>query len=169
MDRSQKEELVSSLRAKLQEASTIIVTRQVGLTVSEATELRRRMHAANSEFKVLKNTLSRIAVTGTDIEIIKEMLEGPTALAFSKDPINAAKVAAKFAKENPKFSIIGGCLNGKVLDETAVKSLASLPSLDELRSKIIAVINAPATKLAVLAKEPATRVARVLAARGRGE
>lgn len=165
MNRSQKEELVSQVREKLEQASSIIVTRQVGLTVAEVSDLRRIMRNSNAEFKVLKNTLAQIAVKGTPFEGITPMLQGPTALAYSTDPINAAKVATKFASTNNKLTIVGGYLDGQVLTESAVKALASLPSLDELRSKIIGLISAPATKLAILMKEPASRVARVLSAR----
>jgi len=165
MDRSQKEELVSQMRDTLQQAASVIVARQVGLTVAEATQLRRDMRGAGAEFKVLKNTLAQIAVKGTTLEGINPYLEGPTALGYSQDPIAAAKVLSKFAEKNDKLSIVGGFLDGQVLDAKAVKALANLPSLDELRAKILGVISAPATKLAVLSKEPARRVAYILAAR----
>jgi large subunit ribosomal protein L10 len=169
MNRSEKEELVSQVRSKLQSASSIIITRQTGLTVAEVTDLRRKMKEAGAEFKVLKNTLTRLAVKDTALEGITDMLEGPTAIAFSSDPVSAAKITSKFANSNDKLSIVGGYLDGRVLDAKAVDVLAKLPSLDELRSKIIAVIQTPATRLAVLAKEPAACVTRVIAARGRGE
>ncbi len=166
MDRTQKEQLVGDMRDSLQQASVVIVTHQTGLTVAQATMLRREMREAGAEFKVLKNTLARIAVKDTALEGITSMLVGPTALAYSTDPIAAAKVVAKFANSNDKLKIVGGFLNGQTLTEAGVKSLATLPSLDELRSKIIAVINTPATRLAILSKEPAARIARVLAAKG---
>lgn len=170
MNRSEKEELVSQVREKLVNAVSVVVTRQSGLTVSEVSELRRQMREAGVEFKVLKNTLARIAVQGTQLEGLGGMLEGPTALAISReDPVSAAKVAAKFANSNNKLQLVGGYLDGQILNEKAVDALAKLPSLDELRSKIIAVINTPATRLAILAKEPASLLARVTAARGRGE
>lgn len=170
MNRSEKEELVSQIRDKLVNAKCVVVTRQTGLTVSEVSELRRQMREAGVEYKVLKNTLARIAVQGTSLEGLSSMLEGPTALAISKDdPVGAAKVAAKYANSNNKLQLIGGYLDGQILNEKAVDALAKLPSLDELRSKIIAVINTPATRLAILAKEPASLLARVTAARGRGE
>lgn len=165
MDRSQKEELVSQMRDTLQKANSVIVAHQTGLTVAEATRLRRDMRGAGAEFKVLKNTLAQIAVKGTKLEGMSDYLQGPTALGYSQDPVAAAKVLSKFADSNDKLSIVGGFLDGQVLDATAVKALANLPSLNELRSKIIAVISAPATKLAILAKEPARRVAYVIAAR----
>lgn len=169
MNRSQKEEQVLRMREVISVASTVIVTHQVGLTVSEVTALRRQMRQAGAEFKVMKNSLAQLVVKGTQMEGITSYLSGPTALAFSSDPVAAAKVISKFSTGNEKLKIVAGYLDGRILSHSDVKALASLPSLDELRSKMIAVISAPATKLAILAKEPATRVARVLAARGRGE
>lgn len=165
MDRSQKEELVSQMRTTLQQATSVIVARQTGLTVAEVTQLRRDMRGAGAEFKVLKNTLAQIAIKGTNLEGINPYLQGPTALGYSQDPIAAAKVLSKFAEKNDKLSILGGYLDGQVLDTKAVKDLANLPSLDELRSKLIAVISAPATKMARLAKEPARRVAYLMGTR----
>ncbi len=167
MNRSEKEQLVSQVREKLMNAKCVVVTHQTGLTVSEVSDLRRQMRGAGTEFKVLKNTLAKIAVQGTHLEGISSLLEGPTALAFSaEDAIAPAKVAAKFANKNDRLKLVGGYLDGQVLDANGVDALAKLPSLDELRSKILAVLNTPATRIALLAKEPATRVARVLNARG---
>lgn len=165
MDRSQKKELVSSMREALQEAKVIVVTQQNGLTVSESTDLRRQMRDSQAQYKVLKNTLAQIAVKDTPLEGMSHLFKGPMAIAFSHDPIGAAKAAAKFADKNDKLIIVGGYMDGQVLSSAAVKALATLPSLDELRSKLIAVISAPATKLAILSKEPAARVARVIAAK----
>jgi len=165
MDRMQKEALVADMRNKLESSSLVVVARQSGLTVEEVTGLRRNMRAANAEFKVLKNTLAQIAVQGTKLEGLKEMLVGPTALAYSVDSIAAAKALVEFANKNDKVEVVGACLDGKVLQKAEVKALAALPSLDELRSKLIAIINAPATKLATLLQEPASRVARVIAAK----
>ena len=166
MDRSQKQELVAQMQDRLQDASAIIVTRQTGLSVSEATELRRSIREAGAEFKVLKNTLAKLALKGTKFEALKDLMSGPTGIAFSQDPIGAAKASVKFADDNDKFEVVGGMLDQKILEVGDVKALAKLPSLDELRGKIIGVISAPATKLAVLAKEPAGGLARVLNARG---
>ncbi|MCE2715862.1 MAG: 50S ribosomal protein L10 [Pseudomonadota bacterium] len=165
MDRMQKEALVADMRNKLESSSLVVVARQSGLTVEEVTGLRRNMRAANAEFKVLKNTLAQIAVQGTKLEGLKEMLVGPTALAYSVDSIAAAKALVEFANKNDKVEVVGACLDGKVLQKAEVKALATLPSLDELRSKLIAIINAPATKLATLLQEPASRVARVITAK----
>ena len=136
------------------------------MTVAEATQLRRDMREAGAEFKVLKNSLAQIAVKGTNLEGISPYFQGPAALGYSQDPVAAARVLSKFADKNDKLLIVGGYLDGQVLDAKAVKALASLPSLNELRSNIIAVMSAPATQLAILAKEPARRVAYLLAARG---
>ncbi|AIK96776.1 50S ribosomal protein L10 [Candidatus Odyssella acanthamoebae] len=170
MNRSEKEQLVSQMREKLVNAKCVVVAHQTGLTVSEVSALRRDMRGAGTEFKVLKNTLAKIAVQGTPLEGLSTILEGPTALAFScQDAIAPAKVAAKFASKNDRLKLVGGYLDGQILDAKGVDALAKLPSLDELRSKILAVINTPATRIALLAKEPATRVARVLNAYGSGQ
>jgi len=165
MDRTEKEQHALEMRDLLEAASLVIVTHQSGMTVAQATSLRRDMCSAGAVFKVVKNTVARIAVKGTRVDGITSMLVGPTVLAYSTDPIAAAKVVAKFSSSNDQLKIIGGVLNGQMLDSTAIKALATLPSLDELRAKIIGVICAPATKLAVLSKEPAARIARVLAAK----
>ncbi len=165
MDRMQKEALVASIRSKLESSSLVVVARQSGLTVEEVTGLRRNMRAANAEFKVLKNTLAQIAVKGTKLEGLTEMLVGPTTLAYSVDSIAAAKTLVEFANKNDKIEVVGACLDGKVLKKAEVKALATLPSLDELRGKLIAIISAPATKLATLLQEPAARVARVISAK----
>lgn len=169
MDRSKKEELVSQVRESLLGASSVIVTHQTGLSVSQVTGLRRQMREAGAEFKVVKNTLAQLAVKDTALEGLTGHLKGPTVLAFSKDPVSAAKVISKYSSTNDRLSIVAGYLDGQILDVNGVKALANLPSLDELRAKLVSVIVAPATKLAILAKEPASRVARVIAARGRGE
>lgn len=168
MDRMQKEALVADMRGRLETATVVVVASQVGLTVEEVTKLRRDMRAANAEFKVLKNTLAQIAVKGTKLEGLTDMLKGPTTLAYSADPVAAAKALVDFANKNDKIQVVGGSLDGKILKAADVKALAALPSLDALRSKIIAVISAPATKLATLLQEPASRVARVISAKSNG-
>ena len=165
MDRMQKEALVADMRQRLESSTLVVVARQSGLTVDEVTGLRRDMRAVNAEFKVLKNTLAQIAVKGTKLDGLTEMLTGPTTLAYSVDPIAAAKALVTFANKNDKIKVVGACLDGKVLNEAEVKALATLPSLNELRGMLVAVISAPATKLAILLKEPAARVARVLSAK----
>ncbi len=165
MDRMQKEALVADMRQRLESSTLVVVARQSGLTVDEVTRLRRDMRAVNAEFKVLKNTLAQIAVKGTKLDGLTEMLTGPTTLAYSADPIAAAKALVTFANKNDKIKVVGACLDGKVLNEAEVKALATLPSLNELRGMLVAMISAPATKLAILLREPAARVARVLHAK----
>lgn len=165
MDRAQKEQLVSEMRTRLQEAGLVVVTRQVGLTVDEVSDLRGKVREAQAEYKVMKNTLAQIAVKDTSLEGVSSMFNGPTAVAFSKDPIAAAKAVVQFASKNEKLTIVGGYMDGQVLSAANVKTLASLPSLDELRAKLIGVLVAPATKIATILQEPASRIARVIAAK----
>lgn len=167
MDRSEKEQLVSSLRNDLLEAELVIVTQQVGLTVSEVSDLRGRVRQAGAQYKVAKNTLARLAVAGTESEEITTLLSGPTALAYSKDPVAAAKVTIKFAKDNEKFKVVGGVLNGKLLGQNELESLSKLPSLDELRAKIVGVLSTPATRIAGVMQAPAGQLARVFSAYGK--
>ncbi|WP_164155366.1 50S ribosomal protein L10 [Sandarakinorhabdus rubra] len=166
MDRAQKAEAVSSLAKTLTETSVVVVARNHGLTVAQATELRNKMRAAGASFKVTKNRLARIALEGTPYQPIGDMLTGPVGLATSTDPVAAAKIVVEFAKGNDKFEIVGGAMGGTVLDVNGVKALAELPSLDELRAKLVGLINAPATKLAQLSTAPAAKLARVFAAYG---
>lgn len=165
MDRSQKEACVSTMREELQQAHLVIVARQSGLTVGEVSELRRQMRSSTAHFRVMKNTLARRAVEGTSLEGLTPFLNGPTALAYSVDPIGAAKVLVPFAKSNDKIQIAGGVLDGQVLDKSALQALADLPSLDVLRAQLLGVLTAPATKIARILQEPGSRVARVAAAR----
>ncbi len=167
VDRSEKEQLVSSLRQGLEESSLVIVAHQTGLTVAEVSALRRQMREAGAKFKVAKNTLVRLAVAGTYNEGIHSLLSGPTALAYSKDPVAAAKVTIKFANSNEKFKVIGGILNGKVLSHSDIETLSKLPSLDELRAKIVGIISTPATRVAGILQAPAGQLARVFSAYGK--
>ena len=166
MDRAQKEELVAKLNAVFSETSVVVVTRNLGLTVAQVNDLRGKMRDAGASYKVAKNRLARIALEGTDYGSISDLLVGPTALATSTDPVAAAKAAVAFAKTTDKFEIVGGAMGTTVLDVNGVKALAELPSLDELRAKIIGLVNAPATKLAQLANAPAAKLARVFGAYG---
>ena len=169
MDRAQKEELVAKLNAVFSETSVVVVTRNLGLTVAQVNDLRGRMRDAGASYKVAKNRLARIALEGTDYGTIGDMLVGPTALATSTDPVAAAKAAVDFAKTTDKFEIVGGAMGTTVLDVNGVKALAELPSLDELRGRIVGLISAPATKLAQLANAPAAQLARVFGAYGAKE
>jgi large subunit ribosomal protein L10 len=164
MDRAEKEQLVAKLNAVFSETSVVVVTRNLGLTVSQVNDLRGRMRDVGASYKVAKNRLARIALEGTDYGSISDMLIGPTALATSTDPVAAAKAAVAFAKTTDKFEIVGGAMGTTILDVNGVKALAELPSLDELRAKIIGLVNAPATKLAQLANAPAAKLARVFGA-----
>lgn len=164
MDRAEKEQLVAKLNAVFSETSVVVVTRNLGLTVSQVNDLRGRMRDVGASYKVAKNRLARIALEGTDYGAISDLLVGPTALATSTDPVAAAKAAVAFAKTTDKFEIVGGAMGSTILDVNGVKALAELPSLDELRAKIIGLVNAPATKLAQLANAPAAKLARVFGA-----
>ena len=164
MDRAQKSEQISGLAKTLSETSVIVVARNHGLSVAQSTDLRNKMRQAGASFKVTKNRLARIAIEGTPYQPLGDMLTGPTGFATSADPVAAAKVAVAFAKTTDKFEIVGGAMGTTLLDVNGVKALAELPSLDELRAKIIGLVNAPATKLAQLASAPAAKLARVFSA-----
>jgi len=167
VNREQKKELISSLNALLTQQSLLTVTVNKGLTVAEVQELRKRMRAAGAGFKVAKNRLARLALAGTKFEGLSDLLKGPTGIAFSKDPVAAAKVCAKFAKENNKLVLVGGSLDGQTLDAAGINALAVLPSLDELRGKIVGLVQAPATKIAGVLAAPGGQIARVLSARAK--
>ncbi|MBT3809866.1 MAG: 50S ribosomal protein L10 [Rhodospirillaceae bacterium] len=164
MDRARKEELVTELSQSFAEAALVVVTQQTGLTVSESTELRSRMREAGAGYKVTKNRLAKLALAGTTYEQISDLFSGPTAIAYSADPVAAARVAVSYAKENDKLIVVGGAMGDTLLDENAVKALASLPSLDELRGKLVGLLNAPATKVAGVLQAPAGQLARVFGA-----
>ena len=171
MDRARKREVVKWLREEVfGKASSIVVAHNLGLTVAEITDLRNRMYDAGGMVKVVKNRLAKIALADTPREGLAELFSGPTVVIFSDDPIAAPKIAAGFAKEHEeKFVLLGGMLDESLLDVAGVKALAELPSLDELRARIIGVIQAPAQKLASVIQAPAGQLARVLAARGEQE
>ena len=164
MDRSQKQQIAAALHQDLAETVCVVVTHQTGLSVDEVTQLRRQMRSAGARYRVTKNRLALRAIEGTPFANLAPLFTGPTAIAFSRDPVAAAKAAVEYANRNTKLTVIGGGLSGQTLDAAAVKALATLPSLDELRSKIIGLLNAPATKLAVLLQTPAGQLARVVAA-----
>jgi large subunit ribosomal protein L10 len=164
MDRGQKTEAVAALNVTFKEAGVVVVTRNLGLTVSQSSELRGKMREAGASFKVSKNRLAKLALEGTDYAPLSDLLTGPVALATSDDPVAAAKIAVEFAKGNEKLEIVGGAMGDTLLDEAGVKSLASMPSLDELRGTIVGLLNAPATKIARVLVEPAGSLARVVGA-----
>ena len=164
MDRAQKQRLVDSLRRDLEDVACLVVTRQSGLDVAEATRLRRQVRGAGARFRVTKNRLARRALSGGAFEALSPLFTGPTAIAFSRDPVAAAKVVVEFANRNAKLTIVGGGLAGIALDTAGVEELAGLPSLDELRSSLIALLVAPARRLVAVLQAPAGQLARVVAA-----
>ena len=164
MDRAQKAAAVAELKQTFSEVGVVVVTRNHGMTVAQSTQLRNKMREAGATYKVSKNKLARIALDGTDYLSLGDMLTGPVGLATSTDPVAAAKVAVDFAKTNDKFEIVGGAMGTTALDPAGVQALATMPSLDELRAKIVGLIVAPATKLATITQAPAAQLARVLSA-----
>jgi large subunit ribosomal protein L10 len=164
VDRKEKSELVASLHEKFVEAGLVVVTHNQGLTVAEITDLRRKIRAAGAGFKVTKNRLTRLALADTKFTGIDNLFTGPTAIAYSKDPVAAAKVVVDFAKGNEKLVILGASLGSNVLNVEGVKALATLPSLDQLRAKLVGMIQTPATRIAGVLQAPGGQVARVLAA-----
>jgi len=164
MDRSQKADLVAELKNVFSETSVVVVTRNLGLSVAQSTELRLRMRDAGAQFKVAKNRLALIALDGTRYSPIGDLLKGPTALATSTDPVAAAKVAVDFARTTDKFEIVGGAMGDTVLDVNGIKALAELPSLDELRATLVGLIQAPASKIARTVNEPGAQLARIFQA-----
>lgn len=164
MDRAQKKEAVAALKQTFDEANVVVITRNLGLSVAQSTQLRIKMRETGAAYKVAKNTLALIAVEGTRYAPLSEMLTGPTALATSPDPVAAAKAVVEFAKTNDKLEIVGGAMGETLLDVNGVKALAELPSLDELRAKIVGLVQAPATKIARTINEPGAQLARVFGA-----
>lgn len=164
MNRTEKHELVASLAAVFAQTSIMVAIRNDGLTVADATDVRRKMRAAGVTYKVTKNRLATLALNGTPFEGMVPLLKGPIALAWSEDPVAAAKVAVEFAKTNEKFVIVGGALGSQALDVNGVKALAELPSLDELRAKLVGLISTPATRIAGVLQAPAGQIARVIGA-----
>lgn len=164
MDRAEKKAFVTTLHDVLEKTSVVVVAHYSGLTVAQMQTLRKQMRDVGASVQVTKNRLTKIALEGTDLASVGALLKGPTLLAYSKDPVAAAKAAVAFAKDNEKLVILGGAMGKTVLDANAVKSLATLPSLDEMRAKLVGLIQAPATKLAQLANAPAGKLARVVQA-----
>jgi large subunit ribosomal protein L10 len=161
MDRSQKTQAVAELNSTFNEVAVVVVTRNLGMTVKQSTDLRNKARDAGASYKVAKNRLAKIAIEGTDYAVLADLLTGPTALSYSTDPVAAAKVVSDFAKTTDKIEIVGGAMGSMLLDAEGVKALASLPSLDELRGKIVGLLQAPAAKLASITQAPAAQLARV--------
>jgi len=164
VDRVQKKEAVDDLGQIFTESGSVVVARYAGLTVAQLTELRRRMGAVGAKFTVIKNRLAKIALENSERGSAAEMFSQPTGIAYSKDPVAAAKVAAQYAKENEKFVIIGGLLGKTSLNQDAVKALASMPSMDEMRATLLGTLNAPASMLARTLNAPAVGLVNVLEA-----
>src|SRR5690348_13509651 len=164
VDRAAKSEVVASLGEVFKTTKVVVVAHYSGLTVAQMQNLRRQMKHAGAAVKVAKNRLARIALEGSDVASIAPLLKGPTLIAFSGDPVAAPKVAVDFAKAHERFVILGGAMGKTALDTNGVRALAALPSLDELRAKLIGLIQAPATKIAQVVTAPAAKVARVVQA-----
>lgn len=166
MLRVQKEQVVETLHETFAGATAVVVAHQNGLTVAQMEDLRSKMREAGAGIRVTKNRLAKRAVEGTQFENLTDMFAGPTTVAYSEDPVAAARVAVKFASDNDKFEVVGGGLDGRALSVDEVKALAALPSLDELRAKIVGMIATPATRLAQVTAAPAGQLARVFGAYG---
>jgi large subunit ribosomal protein L10 len=167
VNREEKQELITSLNALLAKQVTVVVTHNLGLTVAETQSLRKQMREAGASFKVAKNRLARLALAGTKFEGLADLLKGPTGIAFSTDPVAPAAVVSKFAKTNAKLVILGGSLDGQKMDTAGIDNLAKLPSLNELRAKLVGMIQTPATRIAGVLAAPGGQIARVLAARAK--
>lgn len=167
MDRAEKREFVTSLNEAFSNAGSVVVAHYAGITVAQMSDLRSKMRAAGGTVKVAKNRLAKIALQGTESEGITELFKGQTLIAYSADPVAAPKVASDFAKGNGKLVILGGAMGSTALDADGVKALATMPSLDELRAKIVGMISTPATRIAQVVNAPAGQLARVFGAYAR--
>jgi large subunit ribosomal protein L10 len=161
MDRAQKAESIEALKGVFASSGAVVVTHYLGLTVAEMTDLRSRLRKEGAQIKVVKNRLAQKALDGSAGDAGDALFKGPVAIAFGPDPVSAAKVVTQYAKDNDKFSVVGGLLGQQVLSQDAIKSLATLPSLDQIRAQLIGLIQAPATKVAGVLQAPAGQLARV--------
>ena len=164
MDRAHKQDAIEALKGVFDASGAVVVTHYLGLTVAEMTDLRGRLRQEGAKLQVVKNTLAQQALDGSIGEDGDSLFKGPVAIAFAPDPVSAAKVATQYAKDNDKFTVIGGFMGQQVLDKKSVTALASLPSLDQLRAKIVGLLQAPATKIAGILQAPAGQLARVVGA-----
>lgn len=164
MDKFQKKELVSQYNGKFSSSESLVVVHYKGLTVAEMTDLRNKARQDGVGFSVIKNSLAELAIKDTDFDVLSGKFSGPTAVAYSEDPVAAAKSVVAYAKDNEKLVVVCGALGSQLMDEKQVTELAKMPSLDELRAKLIGMINTPATRIATLVKEPSGQIARVLSA-----
>ncbi|MDO9223400.1 MAG: 50S ribosomal protein L10 [Caulobacter sp.] len=164
MNRAQKAESIETLKGVFADAGAVVVTHYMGLTVAEMTDLRLRLRKEGAQIKVVKNTLAQKALGGSVGEAGDALFTGPVAIAYAPDPVSAAKVVTQYAKDNDKFTVVGGLMGLDVLDQAAIKALATLPSLDQLRARLIGLLQAPATKVAGVIQAPASQLARVIGA-----
>jgi large subunit ribosomal protein L10 len=169
VDRAAKRELIDRLHNVFQDTGVVVVAHNTGMVAAQSAEFRRVVKEAGGSVKVAKNKLVQLAIKDTATADISDLMKGPTILAYSKDPIAAAKATVEYAKGNDKLVILGGAMGKTVLDAKAVKALADLPSLDELRATLIGLLNAPATKIARTIKEPGGQLARVIQAKASQE
>jgi len=164
MDRNAKQALVTEMHGEIKSSEIVLVTHNKGLTVAEVTDLRVKVRKAGARYKVLKNRLAKIAIKDTTFGKIEPLMKGPTAITIAKDPVSAAKVISEFAKVNERLVLVGGVFGETVLDANGIKHLATMPSLDELRAKIIGLLQAPAQRIATVLQAPAAQIARVTGA-----
>lgn len=169
MNRTQKQQVIETTNSKLKASGIALVVHNNGLNAAEMRDLRGKMREAGAEFKVTKNRLTKIAAKDTAFENITNLLKGPTIIATSQDPVAVAKGLVDFAKTNEKLVIVGGAFGAQVLDPKAIESLAKLPSLNELRAKIVGMLQTPATRIACVLQAPGGQVARVIAAKSKKE
>jgi large subunit ribosomal protein L10 len=164
VERAEKSELVTQLNRAFNDAATVVVAQYAGLSVADMTSFRGRMRAAGGSVKVAKNRLAKRALEGTDVAHIAGLFRGPTVIAFSKDPVAAAKVSVEYSKTNEKLVILGGAFGKTSLNPDGIKALAEMPSLDELRAKLVGMLKTPATRIAQIVAAPAAQIARVVGA-----
>ena len=165
MKRSDKNDFVQNLKEELKNSSSVVVAHYAGLSVSETDNLRKEMRSNGAKFKVTKNRLTKIALTGTPYESIEDLFTGPTAIAYSSDPVAPARISVEFEKKFENFKILGGSYEGEKIDNAKINFLATLPSLDQIRAKLMGLLNAPAQKIASITQAPGGQLARLVNAR----
>lgn len=164
MERAEKREFVTELNEVFKASGSVVVAHYAGVTVAQMNDFRSKMRAAGGTVKVAKNRLAKIALQGTEAEGMSDLFKGQTLIAYSNDPITAPKIVMEFAKTNDKLVVLGGTMGSTTLNAEGVKSLATLPSLDELRAKLLGMIQTPATRIAGVVQAPAAQLARVFGA-----
>lgn len=162
MDLNQKKQVVSQIKEDFTSASSVVITHYSGLTVEEITKLRNNLRELGARFKVTKNSLAKLALKDTVYEQLSDLFVGPTGVAFSQDPVSAAKGIVNFAKENEKLVILGGAISDQRMEIDRIEALAKLPSVDELRGKIVGLLSTPASRIASVLQAPGGQLARVL-------